>query len=463
MKKFLQVLCHILMFPALIGLIVWADFAMIRDEFGNYGIFVLIGVIVAAVIMLVYYIAFIANVAQKKKSVTKQTISLVLVVFFSIVGLWCVVDLALPDILAGATSQTLYYEDLVDNSKARMVVNKALLDEYITRNYNNGNLPDEDEEGNEIPLETYLAQGLKNEKIKFMLVYHFKSIDTNGYKTFIAPWIGMANDDRLTIPTLIHLLLDERDWDETIYTEGIEYKESMFGPTTVLDTQALLDDMKVNDEFKWNVLDMMGKPMEIELNIDSFDLGDFDGLKPMIKGDTGLIGILKNDLADVVEKITGSPIYVSYDGKAIKLEPSNESRGVLDYMSMAWLDSNGLLYAIVALMSVRNIFLILGGWIILLNFVIGMLRGMGKEEKETKITAITKGHGAAAPAPAAANYYDNGAAAGYGYGGYGYYGGQPTFFGPVYPMSNVDYTALDMNQISRALSQDVHNAVKGKK
>ena len=264
----------------------------------------------------------------------------------------------------------------------------------------------------------------------------------------------MANDDRLTIPTLIHLLLDERDWDETIYTEGIEYKESMFGPTTVLDTQALLDDMKVNDEFKWNVLDMMGKPMEIELDLDNFDLGAIDGLKPMLKGDTGLIGILKNDLADVVEKITGSPIYVSYDGKAIKLEPSNESRGVLDYMSMAWLDSNGLLYAIVALMSVRNVFLILGGWIILLNFVIGMLRGMGKEEKETKITAITKG----GSAPAGGNNYTTGPM-----GGYQFYPGQQTFYAPVYPIGNVDYTPLDMNQISRALAQDVNRSVKVKK
>ena len=454
MKKFLQVLCHILMFPALIGLVVWADFAMIRDEFSNYGIFVLIGVIVAAVIALIYYIAFIANVAQKKKSVTKQTVSLILVVFFSVVGLWCVVDLALPDILAGATSQTLYYEDLVDNSEARMVVNKALLDEYITRNYNNGNLPDEDEDGNEIELETYLSQGLTNEKVKFMLAYHFASIDTNGYKTFLAPWIGMANDDRLTIPTLIHLLLDERNWDETIYTEGIEYKESMFGPTTVLDTQAILDDMKVNDEFKWNVLDMMGKPMEIELSLDGFDFGNFNVVKSIIPGQTCLVSLLSNDVAELVEKLTGSPIYVSYDGNAIKLEPSNESRGVLDYMSMAWLDSNGLLYAIVALMSVRNIFLVLGAWLILLKFLFGMLRGMCKEEKEAKIVAKTK---ETAP-DASADYYGGQPS------GFDYYGMPQTYYGPVYPMTGpVDYTPLDMNQISRALTRDVRNNVKNGK
>lgn len=446
MKKVLQVLCHILMFPALIGLVIWADFAMIRDEFGNYGIMVLVGAIVAAVMALIYYIAFIANVAQKKKTITRQTISLILVVFFCLGGLWCVVDIALPDILANATSKTLYYEDLVDNYEARMVVNKALLDEYITRNYNNGNLPTEDENGDEIPLDTYLKQGLKNEKVKFMLVYHFKSIDTNGYKSFVAPWIGMANDDRLTIPTLVHLLLDERNWDETIY-EGIDYKESMFGPETTLDTQALLDDMEVNDQFKWNVLDMMGTSMEIELSLAGVDFGAYNALKDIIPN---AVKLLEPDIAGLTEAVTGSPIYLSYDGKAIKLTPSNESRGVLDYMSMAWLDSNGLLYAVVGLLSIRNIFLYGAAWIILMNFIIGMLRGMGKEEKAAQngVPYLKGGEEKQLPGDpyslASYDYYGNST----GYTDTNYQGPSTTY-GTVYPIpASNDYSFLDVNQMA---------------
>ena len=60
------------MFPALIGLVVWADFAMMRDEFGNYGLMVLIGVIIAALMALIYYIAFIINVALGRKKRKKR-------------------------------------------------------------------------------------------------------------------------------------------------------------------------------------------------------------------------------------------------------------------------------------------------------------------------------------------------------------------------------------------------------
>lgn len=419
MKKFLLVLFHILAFPAMIALVLLVDWNMIVDEFNNYGIFVLVGLIVAVVITLVYYIAFICNVKSKKKSITRQTISLILVVFFSMSGLWVVLDFALPDFLANATSKTLYYEDLVDNYEARMIVNKALLDEYITRNYNNGNLPNEKQEGG-YTLDEYLSQGLKNEKIKLMLTVHFASIDTNGYQTFLNPWIGMANDDRLTIPTLIHLLTDEREWDPEIYDQ---------------DAEELLKELKVNDKFKWNVLDMMGKDMEIEIDIDS-----------MITGGSALVEMalpaIEDDIATLTEGLLDSPIYVSYNGEAIVLTPSNESRGVLDYMSMAWLDSNGLLYAVVGLMSVRNIFLVMSAWIIFLNIIMGIIRGMGKEEKAERnpeVNVVKKQQASAAPAYTAV-------------------------YGPVYPYgATVDYAPLDMSLINRSLMEGTREEVKRRK
>ena len=411
MKKFLLVLFHILTFPALIALVLLVDWNMIVDEFNNYGIYVLVGLIVAVVMTIIYYIAFICNVKSKKKSVTRQTISLILVVFFTLTGLWVVLDFALPDFLADATSKTLYYEDLVDNYEARMVVNKALLDEYITRNFNNGNLPDEKHGG--YTLDEYLSQGLKNEKINLMLTVHFASIDTNGYQTFLNPWIGMANDDRLTIPTLIHLLTDEREWDPEIYDQ---------------DAEELLKELEVNDKFKWNILDMMGTDMEVALELD-------DGMSALVEM---AVPAVSDDVAIITEGLLDSPIYLSYNGKAIVLTPSNESRGVLDYMSMAWLNSNGLLYAVVALMSLRNIFLAMGAWIIVANFIMGVIRGMGKEEKEERnpsVKAVKK------EAPAYTAVY-----------------------GPVYPYgATVDYAPLDMSLINRSLMEGAHEEVRRRK
>ena len=412
MKKFLLVLFHILAFPAMLALVLVVDWNMIVDEIRNYGIFVMVGVIVAVLMTIIYYIAFICNVKSKKKSITRQTISLVLVVFFSMTGLWLVVDLGVPNFLATATSDTVYYEDLVDNYEARMIVNKALLDEYITRNYNNGNLPHEDVEGG-YSLEEYLDQGLTNEKIKLMLTVHFASIDTNGYKTFLNPWIGMANDDRLTIPTLVHLLTDERKWDPEIYDQ---------------DAEELLAELAVNDKFKWNVLDMMGKSMEIEIDLDSMISGGSMLAKTVLP-------MLEDDLALVTEGVLDSPVYVSYNGTAIVLTPSNESRGVLDYMSMAWLDSNGLLYAIVALLSVRNIFLVMSAWIILLNVIMGIIRGMGKEEKAERDPSIQVVKKEKAPSMTA-------------------------FYGPVYPYGAADFAPLDMSMINSALQRDAREEVK---
>ncbi len=355
MKKALQVILHILGFPALIALVVVINLPIIKGGI-SYGVMVFVGIIVAVVMALIYYIAFICVVKSKKKSKLKQTITLCLVIFFTLCGFWIVVDFALPDFFADATSNTVYYEDLVDNYQARADVHVALKDEYIRRAYNAHNLPHENEEGG-YTLEEYQEQGVRNENVKKLLTIQFASIDSDGYASFVDPWIGMANDDRLTIPTLIHLMTDDR----TKNMENVDF--------ALYD--AALEKVK-NDPVLWNVLDMMGKPMDIELNIG----GEVGDLLP------AAIPLMSNDIAKIIgdKDILGSPIYISYNGKAITLTPSNESRGVLDYMSMAWLNNNGLLYAIVTLMSVRTVFLIFAGWMILTNFMIGLLRGMGKED-----------------------------------------------------------------------------------
>lgn len=361
MKKALQVILHLLGFPALIALVVLVNLPIIKGGI-SYGIMVFVGIIVTVVMAIIYYIAFICVVKSKKKSILKQTITLILVVFFTLCGFWVVVDVALPDFFSDATSGTVYYEDLVDNYRARSIVHEELLAEYIRRAYNAHNLPQEGEEGG-MSLEQYQEQGYRNENVKKLLTIQFASIDKDGYASFVDPWIGMANDDRLTIPTLIHLLTDDR----TATMENVDFALYDSALKTVKEDPVL-----------WNVLDMMGKPMDIELDLSGVNVGGLDlgALMPII------ISAASEDVANIIgdKDILGSPIYLSYKGKTLTLTPSNESRGVLDYMSMAWLNNNGLLYAIVTLISVRNLFLIFAGWMILTNFMIGLLRGMGKEK-----------------------------------------------------------------------------------
>lgn len=355
MKKVLQVLLHLLGFPLLIAAVVLINLPIIKGGI-SYGVMVFVGIIVTVVMAIIYYIAFLCNVKSKKKSKFKQTVSLILVVFFTLCGFWVVVDFALPDFFADATSNTVYYEDLVDNYEARAIVQEDLLKEYIRRAYNAGNLPNENVEGG-LALEDYLEQGMRNETVKELLTIQFASIDKDGYASFAEPWIGMGNADRLTIPVLIHLLLDDRT--ATMETDFSKYEEAK-------------EELQ-QDPLMWNVLDMMGKPMDIDAGFD-------ENTGALITTVLDLVG--KDSIGNLIgeKDILGSPIYVSANGSVITLTPSNESRGYLDYMSMAWLNSNGLLYAIVTLISIRNLFLIFAGWMILTNFLIGILRGMGKDK-----------------------------------------------------------------------------------
>lgn len=378
MKKALQIILHILGFPALIGLIVYNSFEMIKDGI-SYGVFVFIGIIITVLFALIYFlvIGIMAKRAKRKnkQNIYRQTFVAMILSFVMLGGFWIGLDLGIPDFLADATSNTIYYEDLADNYYARSIVNKELLDEYIKRNVANGNLKS-------TSLEEYQAQGVRNEEVANLLKIHFKSIDKAGYVTFSGPNIDLALADRMTISVLVHLLLDVREIPETEYY--LYDKKTKEVDTSHVD---------------WNILDMLGAPMDI---VEIQMLGE-EGYNEFIEGlgDTGeavkllapnakafrefISGIVNGIVPGIMQNITGSPIYIGFNDVKLQLVPSNESRGVLDYQSMAWLDSNGLVYAIVMLFSTRKFFLIFAGWMVLSNFIIGMLRGMGEELKAKNI------------------------------------------------------------------------------
>jgi hypothetical protein len=351
MKKFFIVLLYILGFPALIGLIAYNSIDMIKGGI-SYGVFVFVGIIIVVVFALLYFavVGIMAKNASRKgkKNIYHQTFVAMLLSFCLLGGFWMLIDVAIPDLLADATSNTLYYEDLADNYYARSIVNEELLDEYISRNVANGNLQSK-------TLEQYQAEGVNNEEVAMLMAIQYNSIDLAGYQTFTGPWIDLALGDRMTIPVLVHLLLDERE------VPDLEYY--LYNYTT---------EEVCTDPVYWNVLDMLGTTMEIDTGMQ--EVADYDMV----------ISLISNKLSELIADpdILGSPIYIDVDGTVVTLTPSNELRGVLDYQSMAWLYQNGAIYAIVMLFSTRKYFLIFAGWLVISNFFIGMLRGMGDELKQ---------------------------------------------------------------------------------
>lgn len=378
MKKFLIILLSILGFPALIGLIAYNSFDIIKGGI-SYGVFVFVGLIITVVFALIYLFVCLGmkNSAKKKgkKNLYHQTFVAIILCFCLLGGFWMLIDVALPDFLADATSNTIYYEDLADNYYARSLINKGLLDEYIKRNVENGNLKKQ-------TLEAYQKEGIRNEEVKAMLTIHFASIDKAGFVTFGGPNIDLALGDRMTISVLVHLLLDERDVPELDYYLYDKAKKEV-----------------LTDPVYWNILDMLGEPMGLltldflateegyQEFIDSLDetLGSvissiYPTAQAFSKEVPGLVN--RSLLEGLTEDLTTSAIYlgVSSEGE-LQLVPSNQVKGVLDYQSMGWLNSNGLLYAIVTLFSLRKYFLIWAAWMVLNNLLIGLLRGMGAELK----------------------------------------------------------------------------------
>ncbi|NMA60169.1 MAG: hypothetical protein GX959_06215 [Clostridiales bacterium] len=394
MKTVLKIFLFVIGFPALIALTVLSSIKIIQEG-NSYGFWVFIGLILAVVFFLAYLITFIVTEVKNKKSGTRKTaknglIALVLVAFIFTSGLWFAIDIVLPGILDDATSGTLLFDDVRENFEDQAEVNGKLLSDFITLNYENGNLD------NDVELDTYLKEGYKNERIKTLIHTNFTNIDKNGYASYTStgPWIGLADGSRLTIPVLIHLLFNERDINKELpYLMDYNYipKEVT---VTIKDSEGniIKQDPDGGDPYypleeredpeggvTWSVLDMDGNPMEIKVGELLQGTGMYGLIAPIIKGiGPSIVGTLRKIVAD--ENVVGAPIYIAINidevdpnNTALVLAPSNTSRGMLGYKNSAWLNSNNLLFAVISVFPTRIWLLIWGAIVVATSVLIGVI------------------------------------------------------------------------------------------
>lgn len=394
MKNVLKTILYIIGFPALVGLVAYNSL-VIYQEGGTYGFWPFVGLILSAVLLLVFTIVFIVTGKNSKKHkgnrkrVMKSVATLVIMAFVLTAGIWLVVDLpfVLPDILNTATSGTRLFPQLHEDYNAQAEVHGKLLEDFIRMNCANGNLPVSDD----MTEEDWVEAGYTSPEVQSLVKQNFKAMDTNGYKTFITngPWLNMANDNRLTIPVLVHLLLNEREINE----EVTFYLQATMEPKTVVtdEDDSIYKKPVTNEEVEtvltWSILDMQGTSMNIDLG----------GLLAGVDGIESIISMLSKPVGDILVSVNealadpamaGAQISVGIDlrndGFQIMLTPSAEARGMHGYQNAAWLDSNNLLFAVISIFPARQWLYIWGAMVIFSAVAVGALRvsqyGGKKEE-----------------------------------------------------------------------------------
>lgn len=414
MKTFFKVLMYILGFPLMIGAVVYASWPIIEAG-KTYGIYIFAGIGLTVVLGLLYLVAGLItwNASRKAKTVTairKATAALVICGVVLTTGVWFAVDQVLPDILDDATSGTITYEDVMYDYINKAEYHNLLLTKFIEMNLANGNL-------NEAYREQYFEEGYRNEEVKNLIHTNYKSLNEDGFNTFVGPWLDLANDDRMTIPTIVHLVINDR----LESTEDPEKEDIIF----IYKGEGREAAGKTESPIRWTILDMQEGALTFDLEVVKMISGMEEGqLKTILTnllttnqgvtlGENLINNILKALNAAIKdEALAGSVITIGVDIIApneaeekganpgtvsISITPASESRGVWDYTHMAWLDSNHLLFMVITLFPARYIILCFSGLIVILSLIIGVIREKQYGKKIVEAAAEEEEKPAAAP------------------------------------------------------------------
>lgn len=289
---------------------------------------------------------------DKKKALRSQGIRLIISIFCCLTIFTCFLDIVLPPLLNKATQGTILYEDILLDDQSQNEAQQDLFKTFVTWNVENGNLnkktlaemesfyaaqgqdeayinqmktffinASKDYRSNASPLSgwerygfnaeggfaetckdkiinSYLSEAMNNEEIQTVLKKCFNTIDA-AYQTFDPLTIELA------LENLDYLFNYNHDWlnDLMLVIYGDENGEANKDTPGDLTTGDYL--------YMWCIVDLLG-----EVPSD-----------PMVEDNMSLL----------------EPMWKLYTDKNGVKTTHNEARGVLDYMSMAWMDSITLL------------------------------------------------------------------------------------------------------------------------
>ncbi len=251
----------------------------------------------------------------------------------------------------------------------------------------------------------------------------FISIHNDGFTNFSGPWMDYAAGNVITVPVLVHLLLDaKRRTPEkpmpSVTAKGLKEGPvkwsvlDMMGPPLGISDNKYLDSMSAGYIYKKDVIrksNLSEAEKEKQLkNIDKelsklpkadnkkvyntlFDVAsmqiDLAPLKSEAVGDlVENSPTAVNKILDIVHNVAGkdalvgSPLYVGIDAKQGKLNLSGSSlhRGVMGYQHMAWFDSNNMIFMLVSVFSTRNIAFMFAAYMMLITILTGIIRQRSK-------------------------------------------------------------------------------------
>lgn len=405
MKNLLKTVLFILGAPVILGMIAYSSI-LVYTRGISYGFWPFAGSILAGVFCIVFIITFIitgrsAKKKANKKSIFKGTIALATIAFIFSAGLWLIIDIPLPGILQTATSGTVLFDDLREDYKYKAEEHGDILDKFVMMNYDIHNLEWKEGTYSEAEREAYIKEGYRNPRIKALIRDNFKSIDQNGYASFKGPWISFADEGRMTLPTLIHLVLNQRE--EVVLPYLLEYDVSVNPYVSgARPDNLIIKGPRADKEGKvnWTVLDMQGGEMAIQIG-DILRNAGFENqaiklLMPAIDG------MVKSSLPNVLEKlnealatpaVTGSNLYLQLnisdlENPKLAIVSATESRGMHGYMHSAWLNSNNLLFAVISIFPARQWLYILGSWLIFTSVAVGAIRySQYAKDKDDSVSA----------------------------------------------------------------------------
>ena len=289
---------------------------------------------------------------DKKKALRSQGIRLIISIFCCLTIFTCFLDIVLPPLLNTATQGTILYEDILLDDGSQNEAQQDLFKTFVTWNVENGNLnkktlaemesfyaaqgqdeayinqmktffinASKDYRSNDSSLSgwerygfnaeggfaetckdkiinSYLSEAMNNEEIQTVLKKCFNTIDA-AYQTFDPLTIELA------LENLDYLFNYNHDWlnDLMLVIYGDENGEANKDTPGDLTTGDYL--------YMWCIVDLLGEVPN----------------DPMVEDNMSLL----------------EPMWKLYTDKNGVKTTHNEARGVLDYMSMAWMDSITLL------------------------------------------------------------------------------------------------------------------------